>query len=316
MAPVNAPSDAPYLASSTLEKLLEHRFLAELTTHLWCRGTREFDVLHPEVDAFGHDLVVECQGIIRHIQLKAMVREGKRRDVGVSVALARRPSACVIWMLYDPATLELGPYLWLGEAPGEPLPSPGGRIARHTKGNAQGVKAERPGIRLVPRSRFEKIESIDLLAERLFGIPQGTGGAATARQLELLREHLAAQPQPECPAWLTRVRAGDFAVIPSDLSWESSIELAHLVEGYDLVKQAGWGDPFRFAEVRLASATMTGDWSGEPAELWASLFLEHRRWRMAGADPDPQQRALLDRLCARLSASLAEASTGENPATV
>lgn len=313
---MNAPSDAPYLASSTLEKLLEHRFLAGLATQLWCRGTHEFDILHSEVDAFGHDLVIECQGIIRHIQLKAMVRKGKRRDVGVSVALGQRPSGCVIWMLYDPETLELGPFLWLGEAPGEPLPSPGEKVGRHTKGNAQGVKAERPGIRLVTRSRFEKIESIDTLADRLFGIPQGTGAAATARQLEFLREHLAAQPQPEGPAWHGRVGSGDFNAIPSDLSWESSIELAHLIEGYDLVKQAGWGDPFRFAEVRLASATMTGDWSGGPAELWASLFLEHRRWRMAGADPDPQQCALLDRLCARLSAALTRASIGENPATV
>ena len=312
---MNAPSDAPYLASSTLEKLLEHRFLAGLATHLWCRGTREFDVLHPEVDAFGHDLVIECQGIIRHIQLKAMVRGGKRRDVGVSVALARRPSACVIWMLYDPATLELGPFLWLGEAPGQPLPPPGEKVGRHSKGNAQGVKAERPGIRLVPQSRFEKIESNDALAERLFGIPQGTGALAVARHMTLLREHLAAQPAPEGPAWLGRVRAGKFEAIPAELSWESSVELAHLVDGYDLVKQAGWGDPFRFAELRLASATMTGDWAGGPAELWASLFLEHRRWRMAGIDPDPQQRALLDQLYARLWAALAGAATGKSPAT-
>lgn len=312
---MNAPFDAPWLASSTLEKLLEHRFLAELTSQLWCRGTREFDILHSEVDAFGHDLVIECQGIIRHIQLKAMVRGGKRRDVGVSVALAQRPSGCVIWMFYDPSTLELGPFLWLGTAPGEPLPPPGGRTGRHTKGNAQGVKAERPGIRLVPRSRFEKIESIDALAERLFGIPQGTGALAAARQMTLLREHIPAQPPPEGPEWLARVHAGDFGAVPAALPWESSVELAHLVDGYDLVKQAGWGDPFRFAEVRLASAMMAGEWAGGPAELWASLFLEHRRWRMAGADPDPQQRVLLDRLCARLSAALAGASIGESPAT-
>ena len=77
---MNAHSEAPYLASSTLEKLLEHRFIAGLATHLGCRGTREFDVLHSEVDAFGHDIVLECQGAIRHIQLKAMVREGMRRE--------------------------------------------------------------------------------------------------------------------------------------------------------------------------------------------------------------------------------------------
>jgi hypothetical protein len=293
---MNAHFEAPWLASSTLEKLLEHRFLADLTTHLWCRGTRDFDVLHPEVDTFGHDLVIECQGIIRHIQLKAMVRNGKRRDVGVSLALAGRPSACVIWMLYDPVTLRIGPFLWFGASPGEPLPSPGVRIGRHTKGNAQGCKAERPGIRLLPRSKFERLDTIDLLAERLFGLPQGTSAIAVERQMQLLRDNVPNQPQPELTPWLQRVQAGDFEVIPRNLSWGDSVELAHLIDGYELVKRAGWADPFRFAETRLALATLRGEWSGGPAELWISLFLEHRRWRMAGREPDPPQREILDRL--------------------
>jgi hypothetical protein len=302
---MNTSPTAPYLASSRLEKLLEHRFLAALGTHLWCRGTRDSDILHSEVDAHGHDLVIECQGTIRHIQLKAMVRGGKRRDVGVAVALAQRPSGCVVWMEYDPLTLDLGSFLWFGSEPGEPLPAPGGRIARHTKGNAAGVKAKRPGLRLVRRSAFERIDDIGVLAERLFGIPQGSGPIPAQRQLALLSAHLCSRPAPEGAAWLQRVPAGGFGCIPDDLSWETSVALAHLIEGYDLVKQAGWGDPYRFAETRLALATMTGGWSGGPAELWASLFLEHRRWRMAGTDPDAPQRALLDRLCSQLRQGLA-----------
>lgn len=302
---MNAHSEAPWLASSTLEKLLEHRFIAGLATHLWCRGTRAFDVLHSEVDAFGHDIVLECQGVIRHIQLKAMVREGKRRDVGVSISLARRPSGCVIWMLYDPLTLELGPFLWFGAAPGEPLPPLGAKVGRHTKGNSEGVKAQRSSVRLVPRSQFVRVDSIEELADRLFGLVQGSGPAAREAQIALLREHLHAQSAAETPEHLQQVRAGDFTAIPEDLAWDSSVELAHLIEGYELVKQAGWGDPFRFAEVRLGIATTTGEWPGGPAELWASLFLEHRRWRMAGIEPDPQQLERLDRLCSQLRTSLA-----------
>lgn len=302
---MNAHSEAPYLASSTLEKLLEHRFIAGLATHLWCRGTREFDVLHSEVDAFGHDIILECQGVIRHIQLKAMMREGKRRDVGVSITLARRPSGCVIWMLYDPLTLELGPFLWFGSAPGEPLPPLGERVGRHTKSNSEGVKAERSSVRLIPRSQFVRVNAIEELADRLFGLVQDSGAAAREAQVALLREHLHARPAAGTPERLDQVSAGDFTAIPENLAWETSVELAHLIDGYELVKQAGWGDPFRFAEVRLGIATTTGEWLGGPAELWASLFLEHRRWRMAGIEPGPQQRELLDRLCTELRASLA-----------
>ena len=293
---MNAHSEAPWLASSTLERLLEHRFIAELTTHLWCRGTREFDVLRSEVDAHGHDLVIECQGLIRHIQLKAMVRGGKRRDVAVAVSLTQRPSGCVVWMHYDPLTLELGPFLWFGAAPGEPLPPLGERIARHSKGNASGVKGERPALRLVRRSTFESLDSIELLSERLFGIPQGSGVTAAQRQLELLSEHLRSRNAPEGETWLQRVAGGDFSAIPNELSWASSLGLAHLVDGYDLVEQAGWGDLFKFAERRLAIAAITGKWSGGPAELWGSLFLEHRRWRFAGKDPNAEQLMLLDQL--------------------
>src|SRR5712692_8232980 len=58
--------------------------------------------------------------------------------------------------LFEPRTLELGPFLWFGAAPGEPLPDLSGYpIAKHTKGNAQGVKLPRPNLRVVPRSAFK-----------------------------------------------------------------------------------------------------------------------------------------------------------------
>ena len=71
-----AQTDA-YLDSSCLEKVLEHRFVAELTTCLWLAGCRDVEVLRSEVDAHGYDLVVEARGILRHIQLKSMVRGGQ-----------------------------------------------------------------------------------------------------------------------------------------------------------------------------------------------------------------------------------------------
>src|SRR6476620_10460783 len=72
-----ATAQPSWHASSCLEKVLEHRFLAELTSALWLGGVRDFEVLRSDVDSHGYDLVIEANGILRHIQLKAMVCGGK-----------------------------------------------------------------------------------------------------------------------------------------------------------------------------------------------------------------------------------------------
>lgn len=291
MASVALPS---FHASSALEKVLEHRLVAELSTHLWLQGTRDLEVLRGEVDAHGYDIVMEANGIIRHIQLKAMVRGGKRRDVGVNVRLAAKPSGCVIWMAYDPATLQLGPFLWFGGTPRYPLPPLGERAARHSKGNAEGVKLERAGHRLVPRSRFEVLNSIHELANALFG---GTDEAAQhRRELDFLRRRLLMRPEPDGPEWLLAVRRGEFDQLPEAFDWDVSGEVAHLINGYELVEELRLGDPFELAEERLAQAHTGGIWRGGPVDLWISLFLEHRRWRFAGFDPHPAAMTLIETL--------------------
>ncbi len=81
-----------------------------------------------------------------------------------------KPSGCVVWVYFDPESLEIGPFLYFGGAPGEKLPNLDSfRPAKHTKGNAQGVKAERLNHRVVGKSRFTYIESIEDLWQRLFG---------------------------------------------------------------------------------------------------------------------------------------------------
>lgn len=154
--------------SSAIEKVLEYQFLGLLTRELMYRGA-EFEVLRGDVDDCGHDLVIEADGVLRHIQLKAMVRGGKRANVTVNTRLARKSSGCVVWMTWDPATLELGPFRWFGGTPGEPLPTLGDRIAKHSKGNGKGEKNARPAHRVVPRGRFETLTSIGELADRMFG---------------------------------------------------------------------------------------------------------------------------------------------------
>ncbi|MBM0170855.1 hypothetical protein [Altererythrobacter sp. C41] len=288
-----APDEPAYLRSADLEKVLEHRFVAELTSRLWLDGCRDFEVLRSEVDTSGYDLVVEARSVLRHIQLKSMARGGKKRSVTVNMRLASKQAGCVIWCDYNPATLELGPFRWFGTLPGLGLPDPGDKVARHSKGDANGSKNLRGGHRVLRKSKFVEVPTLGDLLPFLFGYDD-------TDEIKLLRHSICGTLASTTPTWLQEVCAGHFDNIPEDLQWKDSVELAHLVEGYDLAARLGLGDPFEFDERQLAFALESGSWKGGPAVLWATLFLEHRRWRTAPIEPDPGMRLLLDRLCQQL----------------
>jgi hypothetical protein len=100
-----------FVQSSLREKVLEHLFVGELLRSLWRKGRRDIEVLRAEIDYTGYDLVIECNGVIRHIQLKSSHRRATTRAVNVSLSLSNKPSGCVIWLYFDEETLELGPFL-------------------------------------------------------------------------------------------------------------------------------------------------------------------------------------------------------------
>ncbi len=158
------------LHSSLREKVLEHVFLGELLRCLWRRGARDTVVLHAEVDRAGYDLVLECGGVMRHIQLKASHIGATTATQKINVNLASKPCGCVVWMRFDDLTMNLGPFLWFGGAPGEGMPSLGDKIAKHTKANSHGIKTMRQGIRVLPRSAFRELPNMDVLASELFGV--------------------------------------------------------------------------------------------------------------------------------------------------
>jgi hypothetical protein len=170
MTEARPPTDLPHAAfSSAREKLLEHLFVGELLAHLWLAGIHDVEVLRPEVDSGGYDLILGASGILRHVQLKSSYRAAKTRRVDISLNLARRPSGCVVWIQFDPLTLDLGPFLWFGDEPSKPLPDLGARVARHSKADSAGKKKERPSLRSVRRSHFEVLPTIGVVAEKLFG---------------------------------------------------------------------------------------------------------------------------------------------------
>lgn len=167
------PASAHYEHSTYREKLLEHLFVGELLRHLWSRGITDAEFLRSEVDNGGYDLVIACNSIIRHIQLKSSHSEAKAASQKVNVRLTQKPSGCVVWLKFNARSLKLGPFLWFGGAPRQPLPDITGSdfpVAKHTKGNADGVKTQRPNIRVVKKKHFVTVSTIAELAEKLFGL--------------------------------------------------------------------------------------------------------------------------------------------------
>ncbi|MFC4352696.1 hypothetical protein ACFOW6_14185 [Fodinicurvata halophila] len=161
--------ESHFLSSSLREKIVEHVFVGDLLRSLWLQEAEGIEVLRAEVDDAGYDLVLEANGVLRHVQLKASSRTAKTRQVNIHTALSKKPSGCVIWISVDPETLDLGPYLWFGGSPGQPLPPLGEHIAKHAKANSRGEKAMRTNIRILRRSEFREFSTISEVTEALFG---------------------------------------------------------------------------------------------------------------------------------------------------
>lgn len=176
-------SEEAYLKSNFFEQLVEHAFISEVLQEAWYKFGKTVEVLRSEVDASGFDVVLECNDILRHVQLKTSGSTAKTAVQKVNTALCQKPSGCVIWLRRhedrDTNRIRLS-YLFFGGAPGQPLPSLDRcRIARHTKANSKGFKAERLNVRVVPKVLFTPIATTQALVQRLFGLPEPIRGDRT-----------------------------------------------------------------------------------------------------------------------------------------
>jgi hypothetical protein len=157
------------LHSSYREKLVEHLFIGELLKCSWLDESFSVEISKPEVDRRGYDLILEKDSVIRHVQLKASHVGASTSSQKVHIALSNKASGCVIWIYFNGETAELGPFYYFGSAAGEPLPSlKSMKVAKHVKGNRDGVKAERPDIRVVNKGAFQKFDSIQDLYHFIF----------------------------------------------------------------------------------------------------------------------------------------------------
>ena len=165
---------ARYLKSNFYEQLVEHAFISELLQEAWFRYGKTVEVLSSEIDSSGYDLLLECNGVIRHVQLKNSIAGAKTAYQKINITLAEKPGGCVVWLMReeDESKNRINlKYLYFGDAPGKPLPSlETFKIAKHTKGNAQGVKKERPLIRQAPKSKFIELSGINELLGKHFGL--------------------------------------------------------------------------------------------------------------------------------------------------
>jgi len=213
--------------SSGREKVLEHIFLGDLLRALWRMGVHDTQILRPEVDRNGYEFLLGHERIRRSVQLKSTYRGGKAKEVTLNRHLENEPSGCVIWMMFDKDTLELGPFLWLGGPPGEAMAELDGKVGRHTKGDRNGVKAERPNTRVVSRSWFRRLATIEEVAAALFGglgaVTSTPGREAAHRSILLryLRANARSYPLPDDGdhEWLERARCREFSSMPEEFAF-------------------------------------------------------------------------------------------------
>lgn len=158
--------DGNFARSVLRERIVEHVFVGDIRRTLWRHGVTEVEILRPEFDAHGYDLVISRGPVVRHIQLKTQAA-GK---VSVASALAEKPSGCVVWIGLNKDTLELGPFMRFGGSPGKPLPD----ISAHTNPkrathSAEGVRPLRKNHYILPTTAFTKLMTLDKVIVRLFG---------------------------------------------------------------------------------------------------------------------------------------------------
>lgn len=156
-----------------IEQMVEHEFISRVTQYIWFNYRQTIEVLHSEIDAYGYDIILEFNGILRHIQLKTSSKGTTTDKQKINIALSKKTGGCVIWIIREEDSFNQRfnfEYLYFGGKAGEPMPNIDNfKTAKANKANSQGIKSERPNIKEVRKAQFTKIKNLEELIEILFG---------------------------------------------------------------------------------------------------------------------------------------------------
>jgi cell division protein FtsL len=154
------------------EKLIEHRFISDIMMYCWFKYKTTLEIIHSEIDANGYDLIISYNNVNRYIQLKTSEEDGKTARQNLNISLMKKENPCVIWIIrnYDKNRNDfVFSYLFWGSNIGDPSPNVENyKMAKHTKADIKGNKKERPNIKIISKSKFVKLTSMEKLFEILF----------------------------------------------------------------------------------------------------------------------------------------------------
>ena len=117
---VNCTNKGGAVTSPMIEKILEYRFLADLTSELYQQDI-PCDVMRGDVDHHGYDLAIEANGILRHIQLKGKTHGARTGNWNFNENLWERGSGCIVILEHKDFCREISRFRYLGGLPVHPL---------------------------------------------------------------------------------------------------------------------------------------------------------------------------------------------------
>lgn len=158
------------------EKLIEHRFIADIMMYGWYFHKKEVRILRCEIDSSGYDIIIDCDNKYRFIQLRTSISSSKRSYQHINASLIHKENPCIIWIFYnynDKKNDFEFKYLFWGADIDEPLPH---IISGKKRGTAENIlKSEKNAARRqksdhgIAKGQFEEVP-FDALFGKLFGI--------------------------------------------------------------------------------------------------------------------------------------------------
>jgi hypothetical protein len=160
------------------ENLIEHVFIAEVLQECWFVREQPIEILRSEVDAYGYDLVLECNGLIKHVQLKATAKGRSTRKQTINQYLEQKVGGCVVWILFDhrvdEGRVQLSYLYFGGRRPRDRMPPLGDTPALNPRS-----KTPRRNSRVLDVKQFDAIPTTGALLDRMFSRARPVKGLPT-----------------------------------------------------------------------------------------------------------------------------------------